>query len=231
MADDEEAGCKVEYLDTPDGTPEETNWIMRAGRAKVTYPNGCTFEGTFDAERIKQGQGVYVWVKPGEDDEGPTEKARYEGNYKDGLRCGFGKMTFPSGDTYEGEWQDNKMSGEGTYWYKKSNDIYSGAWANNKKNGEGRYEFGADSSILVGNWTNGQIDKGTWELKGTGKYDGEFKLGRPIGEGRFEFLNGITQEGEYVVVKAEGEEEEAAPEEGEAVAPNVSWKGQPIVSF
>lgn len=45
MADDEEAGCKVEYLDTPDGTPEETNWIKRAGRAKVTYPNGCTFEG------------------------------------------------------------------------------------------------------------------------------------------------------------------------------------------
>jgi hypothetical protein len=45
MADDEEAGCKVEYLDTADGTPEETNWIMRAGRARVTYPNGCTFEG------------------------------------------------------------------------------------------------------------------------------------------------------------------------------------------
>lgn len=46
MADDEEVGCKVEYLDTADGTPEETNWIMRAGRARVTYPNGCTFEGT-----------------------------------------------------------------------------------------------------------------------------------------------------------------------------------------
>lgn len=135
MGDDEEVGCKVEYLDTIDGTPEETNWIVRAGRARVTYPNGCVFEGirilfilfyytlylllylylivlnlgTFDAERIKQGQGLFIWMKPGEDDEGPSERARYEGNYKDGIRSGFGKMTFPSGDIYEGEWLDNKV--------------------------------------------------------------------------------------------------------------------------
>lgn len=47
MGDEEEAGCKVEYLDTIDGTPEESNWIVRAGRARVTYPNGCVFEGEF----------------------------------------------------------------------------------------------------------------------------------------------------------------------------------------
>jgi hypothetical protein len=44
---EEEQGCKVEYLDTADGSPEEANWIKRAGRAKVTYPNGCVFEGKF----------------------------------------------------------------------------------------------------------------------------------------------------------------------------------------
>mmetsp|Transcript_15842 Transcript_15842/g.23850 ORF Transcript_15842/g.23850 Transcript_15842/m.23850 type:complete len:231 (-) Transcript_15842:87-779(-) len=230
MADDEESGCKVEYIDTPDGTPEETNWIMRAGRARVTYPNGCTFEGTFDAERIKQGPGVFVWMKAGEEDEGPIEKARYEGNYKDGARNGVGKMTYPNGDIYEGEWLDNKMHGEGTYIYKKTGDIYSGSWAANAKNGEGRYEFGGDSSVLVGHWQNGQINKGTWELKGAGKYDGEFKLGRPIGDGRFEFLNGITQEGEYVESKDENEDD-AADEAEAPSAPNVSWKGQPIVSF
>ena len=45
MADEEESGCKVEYLDTPDGSVEETNWIKRAGKARVTYPNGSTFTG------------------------------------------------------------------------------------------------------------------------------------------------------------------------------------------
>ena len=38
---------------------------------------------------------------------------RYEGNYKDGLKNGYGKMVFPSGDVYEGMWVDNKMHGEG----------------------------------------------------------------------------------------------------------------------
>jgi len=48
MADEEEPQCKVEYLDLPEGAePEETNWIRRAGKAKVTYPNGHVFEGTF----------------------------------------------------------------------------------------------------------------------------------------------------------------------------------------
>ncbi len=44
---DEEPQCKVEYLDLPDGGAEETNWIKRAGKAKVTYPNGEIFEGWF----------------------------------------------------------------------------------------------------------------------------------------------------------------------------------------
>ena len=47
-------------------------------------------EGTFDAEKIKQEYGIYVWMAAGsEEDETPVEKARYEGNYKDGLKHGF----------------------------------------------------------------------------------------------------------------------------------------------
>lgn len=69
-----------------------------------------TRSGTYDAEKVKQGYGVYTWMKPGgEDDEAPTERAKYEGNYKDGLKCGVGKMTFPNGDVYQGEWLDNKV--------------------------------------------------------------------------------------------------------------------------
>lgn len=45
MADDETPQCKVEYNDLPDGSIEETNWIKRAGKAKVIYPNGHVFEG------------------------------------------------------------------------------------------------------------------------------------------------------------------------------------------
>jgi hypothetical protein len=106
---DEEPQCKVEYLDLAEGT-EETNWIKRAGKCRVTYPNNEVFEGTYDSEKVKQGYGVYIWMGPAsEEDETPTEKARFEGNYKDGLKHGIGKMKYPNGDVYEGEWFENKV--------------------------------------------------------------------------------------------------------------------------
>ncbi len=66
--------------------------------------------GTYDSERVKQGAGVYIWMGPtSEEDETLVEKSRYEGNYKDGLRHGVGKMKYPSGDVYEGEFFENKV--------------------------------------------------------------------------------------------------------------------------
>ena len=124
------------------------------------------------------------------------------------------------------------MHGEGTYTYKKSGDIYSGSWADNLKEGQGTYEFGRDSSLLVGTWEKGQITTGKWVLQGAAVYEGQFKLGRPIGQGTFTFQSGLSQTGVFEEKKpVEGEEEEP-PAEGEAPRPpNVTWKGNSIVSF
>lgn len=101
---------------------------------------------------------------------------------------------------------------------------------NGKKHGAGRYEFAADQSQFVGQWVNGDMVSGTWELKGAGNYAGNFKLGRPVGAGKYSFTSGITQTGSYNEKKAaEGEEEPA--EEGVVKQPNVSWAGDSIVSF
>lgn len=43
--------------------------------------------------------------------------ATYEGAYVDGKKAGTGKMTYPNGDVYTGQWKDNAMEGEGTYVY------------------------------------------------------------------------------------------------------------------
>ena len=88
MADEDAPQCKVVYIDGAE--EEETNWIKRAGKARVTYPNGCTFEGTFDDEKTKQGAGVYVWMGPGAEEDSVEEKARYEGAYKDNMKHGVG---------------------------------------------------------------------------------------------------------------------------------------------
>ena len=182
--------------------------------------------GTFDAERIKQGFGTYIWMGPlsEEEPENLVEKARFEGNYKDGLKTGFGKMVYPNGDIYEGEWFENAMQGEGSYTYKKNNDSFVGSWFAGKKHGQGTYYFGADSSQMTGTWENGQILDGSWTLQNCAVYTGEFKLGRPYGNGKFDFASGLSQSGAYEEFKVEDEEE---PAEGDPPKPpNVEWKGK-----
>jgi hypothetical protein len=123
------------------------------------------------------------------------------------------------------------MQGEGTYTYKKAGDIYSGGWFADKKHGQGTYEFGADSSYITGTWENGQVTTGKWVMKGAAVYEGEFKLGRPVGRGVFTFESGLVQEGSYNEKKRGEDEEPAEAEEGEVLPPNVSWVGEPIVMF
>lgn len=44
------------------------NWLPRPGKAKITYGGGSTFEGVFNGERIKEGEGKYTWMKPADED-------------------------------------------------------------------------------------------------------------------------------------------------------------------
>ncbi|CAM9198753.1 unnamed protein product [Discosporangium mesarthrocarpum] len=222
---DDEAEYKAEYLDIPeDAEPEIANWLPRPGKARITYAGGSTFEGVFNGERIKEGLGKYTWMKAAEDEgEEPQVWATYEGEYRDGKRSGVGKMTYPNGDEYTGEWVNNAMEGEGTYVYKTSGDAYSGTWVASKKVGQGTYQFGADDSVMQGTWVDGSITEGKWIFKDGTVYTGHFKKGRPIGEGVYSFASGIVQKGQYVVVGDEEADEEEQP-------PTLLWRGESVVA-
>jgi hypothetical protein len=257
MGDEDESNYKVEYLDGAEGQdPEVFNWVARAGKARVTYADGSTFEGacdccsntvllpttckgSFDSEKLKMGYGVYIWMEQEVEDEARREKARYEGQYWQGKRQGAGKLTYPNGDIYHGEFVDNQVEhtrthsilplthvqihGQGTYTYKASGDVYSGMFEHGTKQGEGIYEFGADQSQLIGQWEHGELPAGSWRFKATGQYDGAFKGCKPIGEGRFSFVGGIVQEGEYVEVHAADAEDDAPTQ--------LVWRGKSVVHF
>jgi hypothetical protein len=198
------------------------NWVSRAGKAEVTYDNGCTYKGDFNSEKQKHGSGVYTWMVADEESGEMKTVATYDGAYADGKKNGLGKMTFPNGDEYHGEWKDNKMEGEGTYKYAATKDIYSGSWVAGIKSGQGVYEYGADKSKLSGTWEDGVFTTGEWILEGCGKYKGAFANGKPAGAGSFEFASGITQSGEYVVKAVEeGEEPSEEPP---------TWAGAPVFS-
>ena len=138
---DEEAEYKVKYIDVEEDAEEATefNWVSRAGKALVTYPNGCTYEGEFNSEKQKHGMGTFTWVEPDEE-EGFKKVATYYGNYADGKKHGLGKMTFPNGDVYHGEWKENKMEGSGKFVWADGR-TYEGLWENNQAHGKGVFTW------------------------------------------------------------------------------------------
>lgn len=80
-----------------------------------------------------KGKGVYATNA-----EGVT--ASYEGDYHKGLRHGNGKITYSSGDTYEGGFVNDKCEGKGRYTFAPSSDddantyaYYEGTYKNDKE--------------------------------------------------------------------------------------------------
>jgi hypothetical protein len=74
----------------------------------------------------------------------------YVGEWKDGKRNGQGTLTFPDGGKYVGEWKDNKRNGQGTHSWPDG-PTYVGEWKDNMKNGRGT-ETTPDGAKYVGEW-------------------------------------------------------------------------------
>ena len=198
MADEDGTGFIVKYEDIT----EPTDWIEKAGKCKVTYPNGNTFEGIYDDEKKKQGEGVYTWSQP-PPEEGEEEEAAstapvsiYSGNFKSGKKHGTGMLTYPDGARYSGSWTKNQKDGQGSYFYPNG-DMYEGQWSKDIKHGEGCYTVAADQSKFIGTWDKGAFVSGKWAYADGGCYEGTFKNGAPSGEGKYVMAGGSSVEGGY----------------------------------
>ena len=55
----------------------------------------------------------------------------YQGEFKNGLKHGFGMYFFSNGDKYVGEYQYGKREGKGTYAFSNGNPALTGIWSNN----------------------------------------------------------------------------------------------------
>ena len=106
----------------------------------------------------------------------------YSGEWKDGLRHGFGKYTlnwdkgtFPP-EKYEGEWKDDKRCGKGKCFYgRKEENVYEGDWLNDMRDGHGVWKY-----------ENGDVVECEW------------KQGSKNGKGTFTFADGGIIQAEWV---------------------------------
>lgn len=59
-------------------------------------------------------------------------KIRFEGEWRNDRKNGFGTMIFTNGDSYEGEWREGQKSGRGIYRFANG-DMYEGYVEDDKK--------------------------------------------------------------------------------------------------
>lgn len=82
----------------------------------------------------------------------------YVGQFQFNTLCGHGKMEIPGVGTYEGQWKDSQQNGYGIMKYS-SGDIYEGYFKDSQPHGHGIKKQGdftsSSATIYTGEWVNG----------------------------------------------------------------------------
>ena len=192
--------CEIKF---PDGTiyvgQIKNNEIT--GTGKYFFPNGTTYIGEV-LNGFRHGFGKF---------ESNKEEISYEGNWKNGLKNGFGIMK-KKGSIYEGNWKDGFIDGKGKLKWKSGN-VYKGDFKMGKMDGNGYMIWFNEHKKYSGEWKN-NIQNGFgveiwYEEKGEHKYlfnryIGEWKNGKRDGYGIFYYSNGAKFEGTWKDDNKEG---------------------------
>ncbi len=171
--------------------PECLSGNCTNGKGIYKYSNGAVYEGDF-VNNLKNGIGVMVW----------QSGDKYIGEWKAGYITGKGKLIYKDGRIYEGDFLKDQIEGKGTMIYKDGSK-YIGDFKNGLKNGQGKYTF-ANGTIEEGEFINsiyqnpmnasytcvkGDCNKGigtyNFAYGPRTSYTGQFKDGKPDGEGSF----------------------------------------------
>mmetsp|Transcript_7867 Transcript_7867/g.17312 ORF Transcript_7867/g.17312 Transcript_7867/m.17312 type:complete len:528 (-) Transcript_7867:7-1590(-) len=178
---------------------------------------GSRYDGQISiATGCREGQGEFAYPSPlvALSPAGGEPYFVYSGEWSEGEKHGFGRLSFADGGYYEGNFERGEIVGEGTQqWVDgegKPFATYTGEFYGGARNGNGRYEK-EDGTIYEGQWTwnkySGQgellLPNGDHYIGGfrTHKYDGEGKLSSENLEYEGGFQDGKFQ-GKGTIVKA-----------------------------
>ena len=127
-----------------------------------------------------KGKAPYFW------DNGD----KYEGDYKDNKKHGFGSYFYANGEKYEGEWFDDLKNGLGKMYFING-DVYRGTFLNDKKHGFGNYICGDEKLRKLILALNISVNSGSESnLDGAQSYSGDWENDTRTGYGQLWMLNG-----------------------------------------
>lgn len=109
-----------------------------------------------------------------------TNNSFYNGVLINSLKHGQGEERFMNGDSYKGDYQNNRFDGFGTYSWKQGEATYEGSFKNGLRHGKGK-------------WSSGET-----------KYSGSYAEGLKEGYGELYFPSGNFYKGNFVNDKREG---------------------------
>ncbi|CAK1549644.1 unnamed protein product [Leptosia nina] len=124
----------------------------------------------------------------------------YAGQFQINTLCGHGKMDIPGVGIYEGQWKDNLQNGYGVMKYT-TGDIYEGYFKDGHPHGHGIKKQGdftsSSATIYTGEWVGGvRQGYGVMDDIGKGeKYLGNWSDNKKHGCGLIVTLDGIYYEG------------------------------------
>jgi len=164
------------------------------------------------AQKVGKRSTIY-WVGKNLVGEDGTVTSRhgttYQGEWLDNKKTGYGVQVYPSGDKFEGQWQEGLRHGEGTLWApvgkaQKLRKIYVGGWRNDKRHGKGTCFF-KSGQLFQGWWINGKMHgQGTLRYANGDLYIGEWLDGQRSGQGTLNKANGDCYEGFWLNDQREG---------------------------
>lgn len=122
---------------------------------------------------------------------------QYTGQFKSGKREGQGTMIGAIGDTYTGDWKNDRPDGKGTLTYPKGHKFkqYKGEFKNGTRDGQGTLTF-SDGREFTGQWkTDITVKKGHAPTQfGEGK-TADYKWYKRYAEGTMVTLEGRVVKG------------------------------------
>ena len=128
----------------------------------------------------------------------------YVGEFYNGIVNGQGTWTWTDGSKYVGEFRNALAHGQGTRTFTNG-DKYVGEYKEGNFHGQGTYTW-ADGTKYVGGWKdNEEHGQGTLTYFSRSKYVGEFKDGTFNGQGTYTYDDGDKYVGEFKDGKKHGQ--------------------------
>ena len=134
----------------------------------------------------------------------------YQGQYKNGLKHGFGKQIFSDDSIYEGYWEEDKYSLWGRLIYVNG-DSYEGEFKDNCAEGYGKY-VSDDGNTYEGGWKKDlQFGSGKEVWEDGSFFEGEYLDSLKNGKGYFYWADGSSYKGTFVKNDISGKGKEKKP--------------------